>query len=584
MSDYYTGPSGQSIADLGKTIFQGGMDVADKLYQADATSQYLSAFARLRKGMSDFDAQLQMNPDWQQYGELTQENDTKLFDDISQGIKNPLAKNQFIQEATQLKASHYESAQKLAVSRWRSDMYGSTIEGVDESLNNALQAQYDKGSIVSFEKMKSHALSVASNLGGYEQYRIESLLQTATKNVYMGKLEQEAYHAADSAKNIKAGLDYISNGDNSPFLNDAERRSVGDIVKSMYAFHLDKQEKDAQAQNASILGQADDITAAGKFDYNAYSRLVAELAGTPDDILKAKDKLLSHLPSLEKHPKGEISAAQSSSNAAQAILALPPSVTSNPSHEDSQNARSMAWSGVAQKLWTPADAKLIIAQVPDPTKQLDKDRGTYVNKLVAKGQPLYGHLDLLPQVRAAVRSYLLTNPDADPATAQQAVDGIVRNALAPAISKAVDAWSSYQGIREEFTWQPSETLQTQIQNGQAAGAAEMNAGKVDLQVDSNGNINFSGLFPKGATSETQGIRSQLTALYQQQIEDFVSRYKQQIAGVRINNGWLEVYGWNGKWYRPYTYQSGLFGIEKNSKWVEYDEATKSWKDLPGTVR
>ena len=279
MSDFYGGPSGQAVQGLGNAIVGAGLTVYDKLNQAEATSQYLGAYDAMRKGMTDFDTQIQQSADWQQYGHLAQENDQKLFESIEGTIKNPVAKNRFIQDFTAARATHYESVSRLANQRRIADTYGQTISSLDEIGQQVSGAGYTPTAIAEAESKMKMAHDAGGLLGGYEQYRIDAIASSVRRNIYMGKLEQEAYSTALSKRNIQSGLSYAVDPVNSPNLDEASRRTVAGIVKTTYEDALGKRQKEQDSRDDKMLLSLETMVDQGKYNPSLFANDQAEGKG-----------------------------------------------------------------------------------------------------------------------------------------------------------------------------------------------------------------------------------------------------------------------------------------------------------------
>ena len=86
-----------------------GLTIAGKLDDAEYASEYNNGVEALRRGLTDFDASLQNDPDWRKYPERSAKTEQTLWNQVDQQTKNPRAKNDLTAAWQQMRDSHYST-------------------------------------------------------------------------------------------------------------------------------------------------------------------------------------------------------------------------------------------------------------------------------------------------------------------------------------------------------------------------------------------------------------------------------------------------------------------------------------------
>ncbi len=262
MSDFYSGPSAQSIDALGKAV-SGGLDmVGQKLYNAEAMGQYLSAYSAMQKNFANFDSQIQMDPNWQQYGTKVQQNDSKFLEQVLPTVKNSAARAKFIEDFTQSRAQHYAAITRLATQRRIADLYGNGMNQLQDSLTAVKRGGYSKSARQTFDTTIKGVLGIAGQLSGYEQYRLQEVAKSTQRAMAMDYLNGGAMNTAIKVLQqggteqdaINAGMRYAITSGNSPRLDlspdpNADRRTVANLVKTQLTDLFGKQTAQYEIQD-----------------------------------------------------------------------------------------------------------------------------------------------------------------------------------------------------------------------------------------------------------------------------------------------------------------------------------------------
>ena len=260
----------QAYEQFGRAIQGFGTQISDKLYNAEATAQYLSAFDKMRQGMSNFDNQIRTDPNWQQYGQKAQESDQKIFDSILPTLKNQAAKNQFIQAFAQERAAHYNTVLNYANTRRIGDLVGQARGSVMGVVPEAQKGNFDAKSMQTALTTLKAANDIGAQVAGYEQAIINDEVIRQTAALYTGKVEQGAWDVLAKSRDIQQAMNYIDQKGRAYNLSNTQIRSAQDAIKSIYASEQAKMT--AQINAADEKTYLDDLSAidSGKFNFGAF--------------------------------------------------------------------------------------------------------------------------------------------------------------------------------------------------------------------------------------------------------------------------------------------------------------------------
>ena len=108
MSDGFY-PSPGAVRELTRSIVGLGFTIAGKLDDAEKASEYNNGLEFLRKGLSQFDLELQQNPDWRKYPELALKRENDLWQQVDQMTKHQGAKNDLQTTWQEMRARHFDA-------------------------------------------------------------------------------------------------------------------------------------------------------------------------------------------------------------------------------------------------------------------------------------------------------------------------------------------------------------------------------------------------------------------------------------------------------------------------------------------
>ena len=138
MSDGFR-PSPGAVGDLGNAVVNLTGTILGKLDDAQRASEYHNGVETLRRGLTEFDLQLEQNPEWQKYPELAQQKENELWAQVQTNTKHQGALNDLQQTWQQMRDSHYAAIGNISNRVRVSQYHGDAVARYD-SLEKQVEA------------------------------------------------------------------------------------------------------------------------------------------------------------------------------------------------------------------------------------------------------------------------------------------------------------------------------------------------------------------------------------------------------------------------------------------------------------
>lgn len=137
MSDFH--PSPGAVGDLGNAVVNLTGTILGKLDDAQRASEYHNGVETLRRGLTEFDLQLEQNPEWQKYPELAQQKENELWAQVQTNTKHQGALNDLQQTWQYMRDSHYQAIGNISNRVRVSQYHGDAVARYD-SLEKQVEA------------------------------------------------------------------------------------------------------------------------------------------------------------------------------------------------------------------------------------------------------------------------------------------------------------------------------------------------------------------------------------------------------------------------------------------------------------
>jgi hypothetical protein len=255
--------AGNAVTDLFFTI-------ADKLYAAEATTQFNNVQESLRRSVNDFSLNLQSDPDWKSY----QEKGAKFIDEQNQ-IIDKMATNGHAKQALQQwwMSQRDTLMEKVGQQAWNGRA-NETVGTATKSINDTMQSVVSGTLSADEGKAKLRVLQdplVRSNLvdkptaeANYKDWD-HKIDQAAATHGAFALIRQKT---ADGLPNFQAAHDFLADPKNTAGLSDTEVEQIDNRVTHLETVQ-DSEDKRANDKLEAPLG-------------DMYSKVMLGDAGLPD--------------------------------------------------------------------------------------------------------------------------------------------------------------------------------------------------------------------------------------------------------------------------------------------------------------
>lgn len=114
------------MSDLFSSVMKFGNTLQSKLDQAEYSSEYNNGMETLRRGLTEFDLQLEKNPDWRKYPELATQKENELWQQVDKSTSHQGAKNDLQTTWQQMRDQHLakigDLSNRVRISTYHADL------------------------------------------------------------------------------------------------------------------------------------------------------------------------------------------------------------------------------------------------------------------------------------------------------------------------------------------------------------------------------------------------------------------------------------------------------------------------------
>jgi hypothetical protein len=268
MSDFRPSPS--AIMEAGNAVTDLFFTIADKLYAAEATTQFNNVQESLRRSVNDFSLNLQSDPDWKSY----QEKGAKFIDEQNQ-IIDKMATNGHAKQALQQwwMSQRDTLMEKVGQAQWNGRA-NETIGTANKSINDTMQSvvsgtlSADEGKaklrVLQDPLVRSNLVDKATAEANYKDWD-HKIDQAAATHGAFALIRQKT---ADGLPNFQAAHDFLADPKNTLGLSDVEVEQIDTRVT-----HLETvQDSEDKRTNDKLEAPLGDV----------YSKVMLGDAGLPE--------------------------------------------------------------------------------------------------------------------------------------------------------------------------------------------------------------------------------------------------------------------------------------------------------------
>jgi len=268
MSDFRPSPS--AIMEAGNAVTDLFFTIADKLYAAEATTQFNNVQESLRRSVNDFSLNLQSDPDWKSY----QEKGAKFIDEQNQ-IIDKMATNGHAKQALQQwwMSQRDTLMEKVGQQAWNGRA-NETVGTATKSINDTMQSvvsgtlSADEGKaklrVLQDPLVRSNLVDKATAEANYKDWD-HKIDQAAATHGAFALIRQKT---ADGLPNFQAAHDFLADPKNTLGLSDVEVEQIDTRVT-----HLETvQDSEDKRTNDKLEAPLGDV----------YSKVMLGDAGLPE--------------------------------------------------------------------------------------------------------------------------------------------------------------------------------------------------------------------------------------------------------------------------------------------------------------
>lgn len=245
----------QAWRGLGNALQGLAFQVAGKLDQAEAASEYNNGLEILKRGLTRFDQSLATNQDWQKYPDLAAKAEDQLQKEAFAAVKNQTALNNLQTAWTSMRDSHLASVAGMQDSMRTNILYGDFTKRGIENLNNPGKSLAQKIADQTVDTSQADSAGIISHAAAV-QY-----MDTFKYNAEIGDMTTKADQVSQSL-GLDTALTWIADhGADYQNLDAAAKQGVARTISANDTMRRASYNRKAKDSNNKLASQVNEFFA-----------------------------------------------------------------------------------------------------------------------------------------------------------------------------------------------------------------------------------------------------------------------------------------------------------------------------------